>query len=53
MLFHLIPLYSPISFPSLECLQMRNQVSACYYVRANLTKVTYKQIKRDIITKTH
>jgi hypothetical protein len=29
------------------------QMSACYYVRANLTKVTYKQIKRDIITKTH
>jgi hypothetical protein len=29
------------------------EMSACYYVRANLTKVTYKQMKRDIITKTH
>jgi hypothetical protein len=29
------------------------ELSACYYVRANLKKVTYKQIKRDIITKTH
>jgi hypothetical protein len=28
-------------------------LSACYYGRANLTKVTYKQIKKDIITKTH
>jgi hypothetical protein len=28
-------------------------LSACYYVRANLTKVIYKQMKRDIITKTH